>query len=787
MDSKRNLVIVESSSKAKTIEKYLKLAPELNGHGTYQVVASLGHVVDLPPKEIGVDTDSWKIKYVSILGKGDTIKKLKSLVKGCHMVYLAADPDREGEAIAKNLYDILGLNSSNTRRVTFHEITQKAVVEALLNPRDIDMDLVDAQEARRILDRIVGYKLSPLLWRRFASSTLSAGRVQSVALRIAVDRANEIKTFEHKNTWTIEGSFVIGDENGTPTNTVLEGEPITDQKATECLMKELARKANIAKWNVSFQAKESKSNPSAPFTTSMLQQEAYTRHRIGAKSTMMLAQALYEAGHITYMRTDSTNLSEDAKTAIHTYIGKHFGKKYITPRVFKTKVANAQEAHECIRPTHMDTTTDKLPLTDKITSGHAKLYDLIWRRTVSSQMPPALYLELKTEITADPSEMPILNGRFFVGSARVLVEKGYLRVWQPEVEEQPEIAKTLRDKAKDTSDGDVHALPKAFQAIGDVSRPPSLFHEPSLVKALEKAGIGRPSTYASIIDKLFSKGYVSRGSNPKTIHSTVSYEANMETKKVSVKENTITVGGNETDRILPTSLGIRVIQYLEEVAPDTIDIDFTANMETKLDSISNRELEKKSMLNEFYDDFMCLLEKALDIQKEKSKKKNETNMGENEEKQDQRGELRPKNIIRQIGTDADIVQTKYGPALFVPSEKKFISITPFMEWKEKTIETLEQTDISFLKRLPIRIANNDPDKNPYEIAIGRYGLYVKQNEKNLSINKKIWDKIYHGDIVYEEIQDSIVQYPARPSNSSGQKWKPKSGQRQTWQKKKFGT
>ena len=783
MGSKMNLVIVESSSKAKTIENYLKSAPELSSYGTFQVVASLGHVVNLPPKEMGIDTDTWKIKYVSIAGKGETIKKLKSLVKGCTMVYLAADPDREGEAIAKNLYDVLGLSLAKTRRVTFHEITKKAVVEALLNPRDIDTDLVDAQEARRILDRIVGYKLSPLLWRRFASSGLSAGRVQSVALRIAVDRANEIKTFEHENNWSIEGAFEIGDDNGTLTNTVLEGELLTDQKATESLMKELARKGKISKWKTTFRAKESKCNPSAPFTTSTLQQEAYSRHRIGAKSTMQMAQALYEAGHITYMRTDSTSLSDDAKTAIHTYIGKQFGKDYITPRIFKTKVANAQEAHECIRPTHIDTTTDILPLTDKITTAHAKLYDLIWRSTVASQMPPALYLELKTKITANSTEMPILNGRSFVGTTRVLMERGYLRVWQPDVVEQPDIAKALRDKANDTNDVGIHTIPKVFRGNGDVSRPPSLFNEPSLVKALEKAGIGRPSTYASIIDKIFSKAYVSKGSNPKTVHSTVSYEANMEIKKVSIKENTITVGGSETDRILPTSLGTRVVQYLEEVAPDAIDIGFTASMETKLDSISNRELEKKSMLNEFYDDFMCLLEKASEIQKEKNKEKANSETGTDEK------EIRPKNVIRQFGTDADIVQTKYGPALFVPSEKKFISITPLMEWKEKTIETLKQTDITFLKRLPITVTNTDtdtdPDKSPYEIAIGRYGLYVKQNGKNLSINKKIWDKIYNGDIGYDEIQDSIVPYQARQPSSSGQKWKPNSTK--TWQKKKPGT
>lgn len=739
---KKNLVIVESNAKAKTIEKYLSASEELRAHGTFHVVASMGHVVDLPPKEMGIDLETWEMKYVPIVGKGDIIQKLRGLIKSHDMVYLAADPDREGEAIAKNLYDILKLRVSTTKRVTFHEITKRAITTAIQNPRIIDQHMVDAQEARRILDRIVGYKLSPLLWRRFASSGLSAGRVQSVALKMLVDRAKEIEAFSPTPVWKVHGAFEMGE---TPLETALE-EPVRDKKAVESLMRELAKKGGKAGWRASFTVRESKSNPSAPFITSTLQQEAYTKHGIPAKRTMQLAQALYEEGHITYMRTDSTNLSDDAKKAIHNYISEKYGSDHVVERNFKTRVANAQEAHECIRPTHVEKTSHEIS-SDKLTADHRKIYDLIWRRAVASQMPPAVYLELKTSVKAPKADMPVLDGRAFEGIARVLIEKGYLKVWQPDAEIQEEVAEKLRERAKQSQE--ISVVATDFKADGDMTRPSSLYNEPSLVKALEKEGIGRPSTYATIIDKLFAKGYVARGTNPQSIHHVVHYRTDLNKKQVTVEEATIALGGKETDRMVPTSLGQRVSLYLEEVAPKMVDVKFTAGMEELLDHISNKEIKKVDMLNEFYQGFEDLIKKALEIQKEASK-----DVRRNPKEP---GELKPKNVLRQITEDANIVQTRYGPALFLTSEKRFISVLPFLKWRGKTIDEITKKDLAFLEKLPIVLQDPQKKDHPIEILIGQYGLYAKKDDANYRIPREIWNNFYEKDgISYAEVSKSLV-------------------------------
>ena len=769
--TKTNLVIVESGAKAKTIEKYLKNADELKKLGTFQVVASMGHVVDLPPKEMGIDTDAWEMKYVPIAGKFDIIKKLKKMAKECSKVYLAADPDREGEAIAKNLYDVLGLKHEKACRVSFHEITPRAITEAILHPREIDTALVHAQEARRILDRMVGYKLSPLLWRRFVGSNLSAGRVQSSALRMVVERSKEVDAFKPEPVWSVCGKFAL--QGGTEADTVLEGDPLTEKKFVEKLLKELAKKAKAASWCVGLKASTVKKQPSAPFTTSSLQQEAYNYHSMGVKRTMVLAQALYEAGHITYMRTDSTSLADDAKKAIHAYIKGQFGKEKVHDRVFQTKVANAQEAHECIRPTHVDKTRDMLEANERITDDHRKLYDLIWRRAVASQMPPAIYIDLKTSITASKEEMPVLDGRAFVGSARVLMERGFLAVWQPSSEAKPEEARAMAARAANAEDST--AQPLGFKADGDVTRPPSLFQEPGLVKTLEKKGIGRPSTYAFIVEKLFSKGYVSRGSNPPLIFRVIDYEADMEMRHVTMKENTITVGGGDTSRFVPTSLGTRVVEYLMEVAPDTVDVDFTCEMEAKLDSISNHQLEKNEMLQTFYHGFEKIIKEALHKQKEAAATRGE---------RDKNTEKRPKNILLTLGNDAEIVKTRYGPALFVPTEKRFISIQPFLEWKGKAIEELQEQDANFLKSLPITIHKTQCPEENYHIHIGRYGMYAKQGDKNYTVSKTLWDGFYDGTISYEELHDDITKNLARPKWAGSQKsgWNRKKGSQKGQQK-----
>ena len=742
MPAARNLVIVESGAKAKTIEKYLENAQELKHLGRFQVVASMGHLVDLPPKDIGIDMEKWKMDYAPIPGKGDTIKRIKALIKEHDTIYLAADPDREGEAIAKNIYDLFRLKKENTKRITFHEITKQAIVQAILNPRSIDRDLVDAQEARRMLDRIVGYRLSPLLWGRFTSPGLSAGRVQSVALRLVVHRHKEALSFQPESIWKVHGTFNM-DENGSTTTieTQLE-DPITDKKDTETLMKELARKAASVAWDASFAVKETRKSPSAPFITSTLQQEAYERHRMTAKRTMQLAQGLYEAGHITYMRTDSTAISEDARMAIHSYIATTYGTGAVFNRVFKNRVANAQEAHECIRPTRVEILADGIGASDKITADHRRVYDLIWRRAVASQMQQAVYLDLKTSITSDKDMMPVLNGRPFTGTTSVLVEKGYLRVWQPSAETDPGLADRMRKRANRMS-----AYPISFGAHGDLTRPPPLYNEPVLVKALEKHGIGRPSTYATIIEKLFSKGYASLGPNPQATKQVSSYRADIDTKRVSIEEATISIGGNDTNRIVPTTRGTHVIEYLEEAAPDMVDVGFTAGMEENLDRISNRQLDKDKMMEEFYKGFNGLVERAKQEQKEARAKKGNSN-------NDKDKDTRPKNVIRSITDDVDIVQTRYGPALFIASEKRFVSISSFMKWRGKNIEQLDGTDVLFLARLPISISD-DTGAKTYEIAIGMYGLYARSDGKNHRISPHIWGMAYDGTLHYDELDEDI--------------------------------
>ena len=758
----RNLVIVESGAKAKTIERYLENAQELRHLGRFQVVASMGHLVDLPAKDIGIDMEKWRMDYAPIPGKGDTIKRIKALIKEHDTIYLAADPDREGEAIAKNIYDLFRLKKESTRRITFHEITKQAIVQAILNPRSIDRDLVDAQEARRMLDRIVGYRLSPLLWTRFTSTGLSAGRVQSVALRLVVHRHKEALSFQPDSIWRVRGTFRM-EEHGSTTGIEAQLEdPITEKRETEALMKELARRAASAVWEASFSVKETRKSPSAPFITSTLQQEAYERHRMTAKRTMQLAQGLYEAGHITYMRTDSTAISEDAKAAIHSYIAATYGTGAVSNRVFKNRVANAQEAHECIRPTRVEVPADGIGASDKITADHRRVYDLIWRRAVASQMQQAVYLDLKTSITSRDA-MPVLNGRPFVGTASVLVEKGYLLVWQPGAETDQGLADRMRKRANR-----ITVSPASFGADGDLTRPPPLYNEPVLVKALEKHGIGRPSTYATIIEKLFSKGYASLGTNPQSTKQVASYRADIETKRVSIEENTISIGGNDTSRIVPTTRGADVVGYLEEAAPDMVDVGFTAGMEKDLDRISNRELNKDEMMKEFYKGFNGLVERAKQEQKEARTKKGGTN-------NDNDKGTRPKNVIRSITDDADIVQTRYGPALFIASEKRFVSISSFMKWREKNIGQLDGTDVLFLTGLPMPIS--DRGTNTYEIAIGMYGLYARRDGKNHRISPHIWNMAYDGTLHYDELEEDIRknQEEARRAFVKGKKRPPRQG------------
>jgi DNA topoisomerase-1 len=740
----RNLVIVESAAKAKTIQKYLNEIPELQKKGNFHVIASLGHVSDLPPKELGIDTTKWTAEYMAIPAKKAVISKLQQEAKKADVIYLASDLDMEGEAIANHLKNMLKV--PNAHRITFNEITKSALKEAVLNPRRINNDMVHAQEARRILDRVVGYELSPLLWHRFATGSLSAGRVQSVALKMVVDKAKEAKEHEPVPYWNLDGVFDL-----VETGAALEAKayPHDDdniavwdsEKDMIAVVKHLSKKSSKCVWTASFQQKEAKRNPSAPFTTSSLQQEAYARLGLPAKRTIQIAQGLYEAGYITYMRTDSPALSQDAQHNIQQLIRDMFGSQNVHPRVFKAKAANAQEAHECIRPSKVDVLSKDLD-GDNIQPIHKKLYDLIWRRAVASQMAPAIFAEVQYTISSNCCT------EVFKGKHSVLVEEGYLKVYNPD---QKANKKDLDKWADLLAKGTVQVHANTFTAQGDVTRPPSLYNEPTLVKTLEKEGIGRPSTYATIIDKLFAKGYVIKGSNPQQTVHVSSFKWTKGSLAIDKEEDTLLIGGKDTDHFVPSSLGERVAEYLYETVPFLLNKRFTSQMEEQLDEISDGKKDKRKVLDEFYKPFHGAVEKA-----QAEHKKIAAEKRKEKKKSGEKAPSGPKNVLRDFERlGIQVVQTRYGPALFKSSEQRFASVIPFMQWKEKTIEELTERDARFLMSLPITFA-----ETMRQVVMGRYGLYVKDGDNNLPLPKELWDKAYAGDLAPKDIT-SIEHSPAK--------------------------
>lgn len=736
------LVIVESSAKSKTIQKYLNQSVALKSNGPYKVVASLGHVVDLPSKELGVDTATWELTYEAIHTKKKTLQQLKKDCKEAKQVFLATDPDREGEAIAWHLQRELHLSSP--KRVLFHEITPKALEDAMLHPREIDMAMVASQESRRALDRVVGYKVSPLLWKRFTSPGLSAGRVQSVVLRSIVERFQQYESHVPETFWTVEGTF-----HTEYSNTPLEGSLLlqdTRKKATfedpripVSLLEEVQH--NSQGWSITYELKTSHKHPSAPYTTSALQQEVYETYGIPAKSTMQLAQKLYESGWITYMRTDSVQLSHDAKSSIKDYILVAYSKEQYQNREFKSKVANAQEAHECIRPTEI-TRMPRDMTGEDWTPSHRKVYDIIWRKTVSSQMIGATYVDVHYTIR---KETPLFQPYVFMGKISLLQDPGYLVVWNPKAKPDTETIAHWKKQILTTKSSLV--VMQTLQARGNMTKPEGLYHEPSIVKWMEREGIGRPSTYATILDKLFEKGYVSKGPNPQKTERVEHYL--LEEGQLTTQEEVLTMGGTEKDRFLPTSLGINITAYLEEHLPSLMNYEFTAQLEESLDKVSRKENTKTNLLTTFYQGFGPLLEKVHADRKEHATKKPK----ERKEKQP----LAPKasNILQDYPTEqAQMVQTRFGPALFRLDTKKFLSVEPFLTWKKKAVGELTATDVHFLKEFPIRVQEDTT------IEYGRYGLFLMHQKKNLRLPKNVWDSIYHHTYTPAEIMSYVSSPPS---------------------------
>ena len=566
----KNLVIVESPAKAKTIEKFLGKE--------FKVASSFGHIADLPSKELGVDVEGdFLPKYIVSSDKKKVVSELKSLAKKADTVWLASDEDREGEAIAWHLANTLELKEANTKRIVFHEITKNAILNAIDAPREIDYNLVNAQQARRVLDRLVGYELSPVLWRKVKGG-LSAGRVQSVSVRLIVEREREIKAFVPVSMFKTQAEFLT---NGNKLIKASLNTTFDDaEKAETFLAQNASAKFNVA----SKETKPAKKSPTGPFTTSTLQQEAARKLFFSVSKTMTLAQRLYEAGLITYMRTDSVNLSKEAQGAALGEIGKRYGEDYAQPRYFKTKSKGAQEAHEAIRPTDLGR--------DKITAEYdqMRLYDLIWKRTIASQMSDAQLERTVLKIEADQHQ------ELFTARGEILTFEGFLKVYLEGVDDDEEEAQGILPPV---NKGDQLNL-KSLVSTQRFSRPPYRFTEASLVKKLEELGIGRPSTYAPTISTVQNRGYIAKGTVEGIQRSYQQFS--LENGEVSASRLTEMVGSDK-GKLVPTDIGMIVNDFLVNNFKNILDYNFTAQVEQNFDEIAEGKEDWIKMIKSFYGNF----------------------------------------------------------------------------------------------------------------------------------------------------------------------------------------
>ena len=677
----KNLVIVESPAKAKTIEKFL---------GTdYKVASSFGHIADLPTKEIGVDTEGdFTPKYIVSKDKKDVVRKLKGLAKTAEMVWLASDEDREGEAIAWHLAEELKLKEDKTKRIVFHEITKSAILRAIENPRGIDYNLVNAQQARRVLDRLVGYELSPVLWRKVKGG-LSAGRVQSVAVRLIVEREREIQDFTAQASYRIDAEFST--EDGKSFKAKIPKNFDTKEEAENFLKENIGADFKVA----DLTTKPAKKNPAPPFTTSTLQQEAARKLYFSVSKTMTMAQRLYEAGHITYMRTDSVNLSEDARKGAKEEILKAYGDKYAKARQFKGKSKGAQEAHEAIRPTNF---------AKHSISGdrdQQRLYELIWKRAIASQMSDAQLERTNVKIEADKHD------NHFTANGEVLKFDGFLKVYlegsDDEDEEQSGMLPAL--KVGQPLDNDYITATERF------TRPPYRYTEASLVKKLEELGIGRPSTYAPTISTIQSRNYIEKGSVDGTEREYVQFK--LQKDKLSEKTLSETVGSDK-GKLVPTATGMVVNDFLVNHFSNILDYNFTAKVEESFDNIAEGNEEWTVMMKEFYKDFHPHVQ---DVAKNADREVGERILGEDPE----------------TGKPVSVRLGKFGPMVQIGSveddeKPKFASLGP-----DQSMETLTYEEAMDLFQLPKKLGEYKGED--VEVNNGRYGPYVKFGKKYVSLEK----------------------------------------------------
>ena len=703
----KNLLIVESPAKAKTIEKILG--------EDFEVKSCYGHIRDLEKGDMGIDIkNNYKPRYIVPEDKEKVVKELKAIAKKSGEVWLATDEDREGEAISWHLCEVLGLDPVTTKRIVFHEITKNAIQSAVSKPRTVDMNLVNAQQARRVLDRIVGFELSPVLWRKMSmKNNLSAGRVQSVAVRIIAEREREINAFTAVSSFKIEALFTARDVSGKAVTFTAEGK----KQATAENAEKFLQGCFGANYTVTdIQVKPGKKTPPAPFTTSTLQQEASRKLGYSVSRTMLLAQKLYESGKITYMRTDSVNLSETAMDAAANQIRSQYGDKYHQARKFKNKNESAQEAHEAIRPTYMDAMTVE-------DSDGRRLYELIWKRTMASQMADAELEKTiaKIQISTNKEEL--------TATGEVLKFDGFLKVYMEDrdeddiqdEEEQEGMLPPLAVKQQ---------LPlKEMRAIERFTRPLPRYTEASLVKKLEELGIGRPSTYAPTISTILKRGYVEKRDKEGVKRDfRILLLKNDHIEKVTEQENT----GAEKSKLFPTDLGLVVTDFLKQHFDDIMDYHFTARIEEEFDEVAQGRMVWSKMIDDFYNPF----------------KKDVDNTIENAERIKGEREL---GIDAQSGKKVVARMGRYGPMVQigdVNDEEK----PRFAKLKNtQSIETISYDEAMELFRLP-RILGPFEEKD-ITVNIGRFGPYIAHDGKFYSLGKE-FDPY---TITFEQAEPMVIE------------------------------
>lgn len=775
-----NLVIVESPAKAKTIEKFLGK--------DFKVMSSYGHIRDLKKKELSIDESTLEPDYEIPEEKKKIVAELKKNAKAATKIWLASDEDREGEAISWHLCEVLGLDEEKTSRIVFHEITKPAILEAIQTPRHLDMNLVNAQQARRVLDRLVGFKLSPVLWRK-VKPALSAGRVQSVAVKLIVEREREIQSFKSEPYYRINATFFVTDTDGSQNEVKAELDRRFNSHDEAMAFLEKCKNANFVVDNIV--KKPLKRVPAPPFTTSTLQQEAARKLGFTVSQTMMVAQRLYESGRITYMRTDSVNLSSLAINASKKEIVESYGAEYSNPRKFHTNSKGAQEAHEAIRPTFIN--TEDLDWTNQ----ERRLYDLIWKRTIASQMADA-QIE-KTTVTID------INGaeEKFVANGEVVVFDGFLKVYRESIDEE-----------STSGQDEVHMLPslrvndkmecKEIVSTERFSQGPVRYTEASLVHKMEELGIGRPSTYAPTISTIQQREYVQKGDKKGEERS---YVINTLKGSTITTRNKKEMVGSEKGKLLPTDIGIVVNDFLQKNFPDIMDYNFTAKVENQFDQIAEGKEEWKAMMQKFDKTFEPVVENV--IQQRSEHKAGERQLGvepqtgkpvfvkigrfgpvvqigsADDEEKPRFSQLPKDKSIETItleealelfklprilgdyeGSEISIGVGRFGP--YVLHDKKYVSLPkgedPMTISLDAAIELIEEKRKQEKER-HIKAFDEDPK---LELLKGRYGPYLSYDGKNYHIDKKLQDRALAGDMEYAECMEIIKNAP-EPKAKRGRK------------------